>query len=68
MRNKASLALLCFCKQKYQKGLIHRQLKVPTSERKVLYGNLRVRAVWAPYMEKNLLKFTETRAHFAREL
>ena len=64
-RYKASLALYRFCKQKYQKGFIHRKLTVPTSEREGKLSNPRGRAARAMHGE-NLRKFTETRAHSPR--
>ena len=51
-RYKASLALYRFCKQKYQKWIIHRKLRVPTSEREGKLSNPRGRAARARCMEK----------------
>jgi hypothetical protein len=50
---KASRAVYPVCKQKYQKGFIHRKLKVPTSEREGKPSNPRGRAANARCMEKS---------------
>ena len=57
----ASLALYAQIKQEYQKWIIHRKLRVPTSEREGKLSNPRGRAAHATHGE-NLQKFTETRA------
>ena len=49
---KARLALCCVCNQKYQKRIIHRKLRVPTSEREGKPTNPRGRAARARRMEK----------------
>jgi hypothetical protein len=64
---KPSLALYPVFKQKYQKGFIHRKLRVQTSEREGKLSNPRGRAARAMHGE-NLRKFTETRARPPRAL
>ena len=67
--NKASLALFRQIKQKYQKWIIHRKRRVPTSERESKLTNPRGRAPSARCMEKiygNLRK--PVYAHSARAM
>jgi hypothetical protein len=55
------LTLFTTPKQKYHNGNIHRELKVPTSDREGKQTNPRARHARAMHGE-NLRKFTETRA------
>ena len=62
---KARLALYTLRKKKHKNDIIHKKLKVPTSEREGKLSNPRGCAARAMHGE-NLRKFTETRAKAPR--